>query len=308
MDIVNPSYVMVDDFTGEVAWIKQVVEEHSVCLPMAKVKIRGPFWEPVTEAAVSKFLSLQYPYIFSNRSNQLLREKRLKLGEGVVQASTRGHARKIASLSAENTPAAPAEAAKEITSITESELGSRDEKIIEESLPADELNESVPACQSSPLQEEPADALASETGWLLLLASKNFDKLLRVDRGSLAAEQKNDDSLAKLYHTAKADVARHNVTIQERGGLLYRHYRDRKCRILDQLVVPAKYRKDLLSLCHRNGWSGHLGINKSKERLLMEYYWPGCFKDVENFVRSCDACQRSGKPGETWKVPLKVVP
>lgn len=93
MDIVHPSYVTVDDFTGEVAWIKQVVEKHSACLPMAKVKISGPFEELVTEAAVSEFLSLQYPYIFSKRSDQLLREKGLKLGEGVVQALTRSQAR-----------------------------------------------------------------------------------------------------------------------------------------------------------------------------------------------------------------------
>ncbi|XP_072142419.1 uncharacterized protein [Dermacentor andersoni] len=300
MDIVHPSYVTVDDFTGEVAWIKEVVEEHSVCLPVAKVKISGPFGELVTEAAVSKFLSGQYPYIFSNRSNRLLRDKGLKLGEGVVQALARGQARKIASLSAENAQAAPADAANEITSITEPELGSRDEKTVEESLPADQPNESVsPGCQSSPLQEEPTDALASDTGSLLSPASKNFDQLLRVDRESLAAEQKNDGSLAKLHHTAKEGITRRNVKIQERGGLLYRHYRDRKCRILDEFVVPSKYREDLLSLCHGNGWSGHLGKNKSKGRLLMEYYWPGCFKEVENFVRSCYACQRSGKPGET---------
>nr|XP_054928992.1 uncharacterized protein LOC129385855 [Dermacentor andersoni] len=282
MDIVQPSYMTVDDFTGEVTWIKQVVEEHSVCLPMAKVKISGPFGELETEAAVSKILSLQYPYIFSNRSNQLLRDKGLKLGEGIVQPLTRGQARKIASLSAENAQAAPAEAVKGITSIPESELGSRDKKTVEETL----------ECQSSSLQEEQADAIASERGSLLSPASKNFDKLLRVDRESLAAEQKNDDSLARLYHTAKEGIARRNVTIQERGELLYRHYRDRKGRILDQLVVPTKYREDLLSLCHGNGLSGHLRINKSMERLLMEYYWRGCFKDVENFVRSCDRSPR----------------
>ncbi|XP_050046446.2 uncharacterized protein [Dermacentor andersoni] len=306
MDIVHPSYMTVTDFTGEVAWVTQVVQEHSVCLPMAKAKISGPFGELVTEAAVSKFLSLQYPYIFSNHSNQLLREKGLKLGDCVVQALTRGQARQSASLSAENAEAAPAEAEKGITSIPESELGPRDKKTVEESLPADQLNESVALeCQSSSLQEEQADAIASETRSLLSPASKNFDQLLRVDRKSLAAEQKNDESLAKLHHTAKEGIARRKVTIPERGGLLYRHYRDRKGRILDPLFVPTKYREDLMSLCHGNGWSGHLGINKSKERLLMEYYWPGCFKDIENFVRSHDACQRSGKPGETWKAPLK---
>ncbi|XP_070390798.1 uncharacterized protein [Dermacentor albipictus] len=302
MDIVHPSYVTVDDFTGEVAWIKQVVEEHTVCQPMAKVKVIGPFGELETEAVVSKFLSLQYAYIFSNRSNQLLCDKGVKLGEGIVQALTRGQARKIAALSAVNAQAPPAEAEKGITSIPESEQGRRDKTTVEESLPADQLNESVALeRQSSSLQEEQADALTSETGSLLSPASKNFDQLLRVDRESLAAEQKNDESLAKLHDTANEGIATRNVMIRERGGLFYRHYRDRKGRSLDQLVVPTKYREDLLSLCHGNGWFGHLGINISKESLLMEYYWPGCFKDVENFVRSCDACQRSAtEDPESW--------
>lgn len=69
----------------------------------------------------------------------------------------------------------------------------------------------------------------------------------------------------------------------------------------------TRYRADL-TLWHRNGWLGHLGINKTKERLLLEYYWPGCFKDVENYVRSCDACWRVEKPGDKCKTPLKLVP
>ncbi|MDD9361343.1 MAG: hypothetical protein PV344_00175, partial [Anaplasma sp.] len=97
MDVVHPSYVTPSDFTGEVAWIKQVLEEHSVCLPMAKVKISGPFGELLTEAAVSKTVPLEYPYLFSNRSNSLLLERGQKLGEGTVQALTRSKSRQLAS-------------------------------------------------------------------------------------------------------------------------------------------------------------------------------------------------------------------
>ncbi|KAG0432162.1 hypothetical protein HPB47_021106, partial [Ixodes persulcatus] len=35
MDVVHPSYVTTSDFTGKVVWIKQLLEKHSVCLPMA---------------------------------------------------------------------------------------------------------------------------------------------------------------------------------------------------------------------------------------------------------------------------------
>ncbi|KAG0415992.1 hypothetical protein HPB47_006833 [Ixodes persulcatus] len=66
MDVIHSSYVDSTKFTGECAWIKQVVEEHSVCLPIAKVRIEGPFGALETEAAVSAYLPLGYPYLFSN--------------------------------------------------------------------------------------------------------------------------------------------------------------------------------------------------------------------------------------------------
>ncbi|XP_042142867.1 uncharacterized protein LOC121833534 [Ixodes scapularis] len=93
MDVVHPSFVNQGDYTGECAWIKQVVEEQSVCLPMAKIKIQGAFGELTTEAAVSRNLPEQYPYLFSNKSAKLLADQGIVFGEGVVQALTRAQAR-----------------------------------------------------------------------------------------------------------------------------------------------------------------------------------------------------------------------
>ncbi|XP_077553545.1 uncharacterized protein LOC144168428 [Haemaphysalis longicornis] len=89
MDVVHPSYVEPHQFTGDCAWIKQAVEAQSVCLPIARITIDGPFGELETEAAVSPSLPAQYPYLFSNRSDQLLRERGLVFGEGIVFALTR---------------------------------------------------------------------------------------------------------------------------------------------------------------------------------------------------------------------------
>ncbi|XP_077559082.1 uncharacterized protein LOC144174320 [Haemaphysalis longicornis] len=299
MDVVHPSYVAADDFTGEVAWIKQAVEEHSVCLPMARVRICGPFGELITEAAVSKALPLQYPYLFSNRSDRLLNEGGQKLGEGVVQALTRSKTRQLAS---------------QLSQIPEPKVA----REARANLPLEPLEEEeVTGCQRQTDAQgydrtgtitEAANEAESSEGAVLSPASRNFDRLLKVNRESLIKEQREDPTLERLHVTAKEGIARRNITVHEKGGLLYRHYQDKKGKTLDQLVVPERYRADILSLCHGNGWSGHLRINKTKERLLMEYYWPGCFKDVERYVKSCDACQRVGKSGETWKAPLKIVP
>ncbi|XP_049271006.1 uncharacterized protein LOC125758190 [Rhipicephalus sanguineus] len=301
-DVVHPSYVAADDFTGEVTWIKQVLEEHSVCLPMAKVTISGPFGELVTEAAVSKMVPLEYPYLFSNRSDRLLRERGQKFGEGRVQALTRSKTRQLAAQLTQNSGAGTPESEQTYPKSVET---SEEESGFKTGEPEEVILEGSGCADAE--TEEPASE-SDGKGLLLAPGSLSFEKLLQVDRGSLSAEQKKDPSLARLHLTAKEGIARRNITMHEKGGLLYRHYKDQKGKILDQLVVPEMYRRDILSLCHGNGWSGHLGVKKTKERLLMEYYWPGCFKDVELLVKSCDACQRVGKLGDKWKAPLRLVP
>ncbi|KAH6948233.1 hypothetical protein HPB50_023238 [Hyalomma asiaticum] len=56
----------------------------------------GPFGVLETEAAVSPNLPKQYPYLFSNKSDMLLKKKCLSFGEFVAQAITRSKARKLA--------------------------------------------------------------------------------------------------------------------------------------------------------------------------------------------------------------------
>ncbi|XP_077560823.1 uncharacterized protein LOC144175647 [Haemaphysalis longicornis] len=95
MDVVHPSYVEPHQFTGDCAWIKQAVEAQGVCLPIARITIDGPFGKLETEAAVSPSLPAQYTYLFSNSTDQLLRERGLVFGEGIVFALTRSKAREL---------------------------------------------------------------------------------------------------------------------------------------------------------------------------------------------------------------------
>ncbi|KAH7948833.1 hypothetical protein HPB49_002697 [Dermacentor silvarum] len=75
MDVAHPSCVSPDDFTGESAWIRQVAEKRSVCLSIARVVIEVPFGQLSTEAAISASLPDNCPYLFSNRSEQMLKER-----------------------------------------------------------------------------------------------------------------------------------------------------------------------------------------------------------------------------------------
>ncbi|GFV27985.1 retrovirus-related Pol polyprotein from transposon 17.6 [Trichonephila clavipes] len=56
--------------------------------------------------------------------------------------------------------------------------------------------------------------------------------------------------------------------------------------------------------------AAHLGVTKTKDALFKTFYWPKCFSDVEDFVKTCDThkFQRVGKPQDKKKAPLKIVP
>ena len=54
--------------------------------------------------------------------------------------------------------------------------------------------------------------------------------------------------------------------------------------------------------------SGHVGIRKTMDRVLTEFFWPGVCGDVSRFCKSCDICQRTIQKGQVTKVPLGKLP
>ena len=75
-----------------------------------------------------------------------------------------------------------------------------------------------------------------------------------------------------------------------------------------QLVIPESFREKVLRLAHKTLMSGHLGIKKTMDRVLTEFFWPGVCGDVSRFCKSCDICQRTIQKGRVTKVPLGKLP
>lgn len=77
----------------------------------------------------------------------------------------------------------------------------------------------------------------------------------------------------------------------------------------ERIFVPLSNRIHLLELAHDNQmYGGHLGVKKT-HRKLSRYWWPGIYKTVENYVKSCHICQRlkskSGLPhGFLHSIPV----
>lgn len=68
----------------------------------------------------------------------------------------------------------------------------------------------------------------------------------------------------------------------------------------DRLVIPESLRADVLAAIH----TGHLGLNKSRERAKSSVWWPGLSSDLEHLIRCCEFCN-TNRPSQRSE-PLKT--
>ena len=130
---------------------------------------------------------------------------------------------------------------------------------------------------------------------------------LDISAVELQVLQKEDPSVANL----KVGAGELRKTHYYRSdGLLYRQWIPRGCNAelaVDQLVLPTQCRKAVLQLAHEVPIAGHLGKHKTAKRILRRFYWPTLYKDVEDFCRSCQVCQKFSKQ-KVVKAPLIPLP
>ena len=94
-------------------------------------------------------------------------------------------------------------------------------------------------------------------------------------------------------------------------GMLFRYFQSPKVsnnNIFKQLVVPSPHRMTVMKRAHDCVLSGHLGIKKTTDRVLSNFYWPGVQGDVGRYYRSCDVFQQTLPKGKVSPVPLQSMP
>lgn len=62
----------------------------------------------------------------------------------------------------------------------------------------------------------------------------------------------------------------------------------------NRICVPRliKITNNLLKHAHDIPISGHLGVEKTYEKLAREFYWPNMIHTIRNYIKTCDSCQR----------------
>jgi hypothetical protein len=82
-----------------------------------------------------------------------------------------------------------------------------------------------------------------------------------------------------------------------RNGILERNWESAKGRsTVAQIVIPRSKVKDVLTELHDGRSGGHVGINKTSNKVRQRFYWLYARADIENWCRQCDTCAASRGP------------
>ena len=86
-------------------------------------------------------------------------------------------------------------------------------------------------------------------------------------------------------------------SLQLLDGILCRKIETADNQVVLQQIVPPSMTQEILSACHSSPTAGHLGVEKTSEKIKQRFCWPGMQEDTKLFVSRCPECQkRSGPP------------
>ena len=72
--------------------------------------------------------------------------------------------------------------------------------------------------------------------------------------------------------------------------------------------ITRQVRERVMEVAHNSIMGGHMGVKKTVDRNICNFYLPGLEQDVTHFCRSCDVCQKTVHKGTVPKAPLEKMP
>lgn len=134
---------------------------------------------------------------------------------------------------------------------------------------------------------------------------------VEVDYDVLAANQREDRDLAHYFgylenetiprdeRKARRLVLECEMLFIHEGRLWHQWWPSaEKVRgdVVQQLVVPARFRTRVLMACHDDALSGHMGFQRTYGQLRRRFWWKGMYADARRWIRTCTLCQEKKTP------------
>lgn len=289
-DIVDAGIIKTQNYNGKCINVRGVLSEESVTLPIAEVKLSFPeVGEIDTEAAVSKQLPSGFSYLLSNRTWEMLNERKNDINVQHVFALTRSKARRL------------------IKQTQESSQEKREEKILEDEISNPQEKEET-TLEQEVKEEHSEEVFGKEENFTIPTSNVDFTDITTLNPTKLKLLQAEDSKIKEYFEFAESGKEVNGAHFYITHGILHRRFVDKFGRNYEQVVVPGKLKEKLLDIAHDNMWMGHLGCNKTIERLKQNYWWNQMGRDVKMKIKCCDVCMRVGKSTDKKKAPMCRVP
>jgi hypothetical protein len=137
------------------------------------------------------------------------------------------------------------------------------------------------------------------------------DALSRHGLNTISTLQSKITFTPKDYTTQDLLWLKDRQRYYEQDGFIYRVGNE----FSDRLCVPSKpeLRLQILQDLHSEATAGHLGIDKTAERVRRRYYWNYMMTDITKFVSTCPRCQEVKSsnrkaPGKLSSLPIPDSP
>ena len=139
--------------------------------------------------------------------------------------------------------------------------------------------------------------------------SRNPIASVDIERSDLIQLQSEDELIQQLMKERQTTEGRKKLgkladRLETRNGILFFRKDD------DRLAVftPKAIAQQIIQSAHNSLVGGHMGLFKSRERILERYFWPSMSRDIKEHIEACKECQASKPWGRDQRVPLKPLP
>ena len=146
---------------------------------------------------------------------------------------------------------------------------------------------------------------------------------------SILESRKSDLSTPKLPDGTSSSLTKRwkqlykQLVVQD--DILWRRYKKAPEEDVSLLpIIPEDLQEEIIKMNHDPPHCGHLGVERTIERIIAMAYWPGLRRSVDNYISNCESCQvvkakasqppvqnfvnAASKPGELLTVDILKLP
>ncbi len=131
-------------------------------------------------------------------------------------------------------------------------------------------------------------------------AQLNDSNIEQVRKLKKAGNKPNYEATKKEPASVKILLREWNKLYLNQAGILRRQLGQ-----FDQLVLPSKYCRTVLTELHNN--MGHLGTDKVFNLVRARFYWPRMYSEIEEYITKRCHCLKSKPPNIHTRAPLEPI-